>query len=171
MMASAAGAVPQSRRVALRRTGTVLGVVAGVSSVLTGCAANPSATTDPILNDPASPYTETICGQVWQPGRAVPAISPLVRTSSPAPVAPARSDLPGPKPGIGPDAAFKLGDCETGAIVTISPKDAAFVQDVFNAKDGSVAFLTLSFAGKQSFVLRAWSSRDGSYLGEFKGPQ
>jgi hypothetical protein len=91
-------------------------------------------------------------------------------TPTPPPPAPAHSDFPAPKAwGVSAGAAFKFGDCTTGAIVTIAPAEAVMVSDVFYATDGGVAFITVTNFPQHSYVLRAWSSSTGAYLGEYQG--
>jgi len=91
------------------------------------------------------PYTQTICGHTWQPGRAVPAIVALANTESHAPSVPPSSVLPPLQPDgtAGMEiAAFQFGNCATGAIVTITPATAVIADNVFYAADGSIAFIT-----------------------------
>jgi len=117
-----------------------------------------------------TPYSELICGQVWTPGREIPAKVRLSLTPVPPPPAPPRSDFPAPaRAPYSEGAAFLFGDCVLGAIVTITPMDAAFVYEVFYATDGGVAFMTVTNKPGQSYLLRAWSG-DGTYLGEYRAP-
>jgi len=155
--------------VTLALTGCAAGIPAPATSPDRITSAAPSFwTTEPIPNDVNHPYTEVICGQTWSPGRGVPVISPLVDTPSPPPPAPARSDFPTPQPDTGTQhVALRFGDCVTGAIVTVTPSDAAIVDTVFYAADGGVAFMTLVHRENyRSLVVRAWLD-DGTYLGEY----
>jgi len=126
-----------------------------------------SAVLDPGPNNPDCPYTWW-CGQGdW----ALPAITPLTLTPSPAPHRPISSNYPAlqlNREGVIATNFFMVGDCDSGAIVTVDPVEAAVTLLLWYGANGGVAFITLGVLPGQSYLLRAWTT-DGSYLGEYEG--
>jgi len=117
------------------------------------------------------PYPEGATVLPCQPNGGGPNFSLLMDTPSPAPVAPAASDFPTAVSDFGAaqGTTFLLGGCRKGAIVTISPLDAAMVGNLMYAQDGGVAVIAVAAKPGQSFLLRAWSDDGGAYLGQFMG--
>ena len=62
-----------------------------------------------------------------------------------------------------------VGGCQKGAIVTVSPRDAAVTLLVWYAADGGVAVITVAGQVGETYLLRAWTKDDGTYLGEYSG--
>jgi len=147
---------------------TAIVIIAAIS--LAGCAGSTSSPTSTVSD--ILPFTPvTICGQNWTPGAEVPSILQLTNTAPEPSAAPGSSALPSIMPGGNGSmeiAAFRFGDCSTGAIITVRPLSAVVADNVIYAADGSIAFLTLcSQPGMPSWQLQAWSSADGTYLGEY----
>jgi len=99
----------------------------------------------------------------------MPAVTVLANTPSPPPTMPESSELPAieSNSGAGDSHFFLVGTCLVGAILTVTPTDAAVTELVWYAADGGAAAITVAGRPGQSYLLQAWSD-DGSYLGQYE---
>ena len=164
------------------RTTMIVALAAVVGLVLSGCGGQSSY---PQPSYPVESYTEYSNGTPMAtevvtetPNNSMmpcgPLIGPNVTSLVPGPALPLpdpplsvfRTDQPDPA-GVG--VVLVVGNCETGAIVTITPPDAATVEVQFYAADGGLAIISITGQPGRNYLVQAWSDADGTYLGEYVG--
>lgn len=61
---------------------------------------------------------------------------------------------------------FLVGNCLSGAIVSISPSEAVTTGLLWNAADGGVALIAITAKPGSIYLFQAWSD-EGTYLGQY----
>ena len=112
-----------------------------------------------------------VCGTTLWTGAMTPAI-PAVQRPGPSPaigMPPAGDQLPmaGTEPGHANEAYVRVSDsCDHGAVVTVTPADAARLRIAARAKDHHLVVLVLDTSAP--VTVQAW--RDGVFAGSLRTP-